>query len=414
MIKLIYLVLLFSFPIQALQILQPINDNQAVQQQLEAPQLNAPLSVKQLLTQLKKSAKLGDARSQFSLANMYHNGINVIVDDKLAFYWYLQVAEQGYVSAQFNVANSYYYALGTDKDLEQALHWYKKSALLGYRAAQLNLAKLYDVGIGVDRDLTLAQRWYEAAANQFDPEAQFYLADFYEREGDSSKALDYYKKSANQGFVNAQVRLSALYRIGYLVKQSDIKALYWTLIASNQTVKLLKKLSSKSQKVVQNKQEKSVIHQSIIKPIVIIEPIMVKTPQQSTINLNEQLFSNIDRLIPSQDEISKSLNYNTKLNTNLEIFLTSVGQNNPIVQYNLSALYSKDGIVRKDNRAAFILMRQSANQGIIQSQNILAIMYMNGIGVQIDHNKAYYWANVTAQKGSQQGKRILLYLIANL
>jgi TPR repeat protein len=59
-------------------------------------------------------------------------------------------------------------------------------------------------------------------------------------------------------------------------------------------------------------------------------------------------------------------------------------------------------------------MRQSANQGITQSQNALAIMYMKGAGVQINYDKAYYWSSITTRKGSQEGKLILLYLIANL
>ncbi len=557
MIKFIHLVLLFSLPIQALQILQPTNDNQVIQQQLDTPQLNTPLSAELLLTKLKTSAKRGDARSQFSLANMYYNGINVTKDDKLAFYWYLQVAEQDYASAQFNVANSYYYGLGVGKDLEQALSWYEKAALLGYEAAQLNLAKLYEAGIGVDRDLTLAQQWYEAAVNQFDPEAQFYLADFYEREGDSNKALDCYKESANQGFVDAQARLSMLYRIGYLVKQDDVKALYWALMAANQddaqsqflvgviyqksakvkrnlpsaiawykkaaeqehpearyhlallqlkgngidkdvkqALATLLDLSSKGHQVsqyqlyliynkgdvmvknemlaktyllkaakagyveaqyqlgksffnqdmvreaahylelaanqnnasavkllkkLQSKQKQSIIQNvtNTAKPVVAIKPVMAETLQQSVAsaidpNLDEQLFDNTTSLIPDQDEIAKSLSHHIKSNINLETLLANVEQGNPIAQYNLSALYYKGEVVRKDNRAAFILMRQSANQGITQSQNTLAIMYINGIGSQTDYNKAYYWASITTRKGSQQGKRILLYLIVNL
>ena len=338
MTKFIHLILLFSLPIQALQILQPINDNQVIQQQLDTPQLDTPLSAEQLLTKLKTSAKRGDARSQFSLANMYHNGINVTKDDKLAFYWYLQVAEQNYASAQFNVANGYYYGIGVGKDLEQALYWYEKAAQQGH------------------------------------PEAHYYL-----------------ELAANQNNTSA--------------------------------VKLLKKLSLKPQQAVQNKQEKSNIQNiaNITKPVVIIEPIMAKMPWQPItplpivdFNLNQQLFDNRIPLIPNQDEIAKSLSHNTRSSVSLETLLASVEQGDPIAQYNLSVLYAKGEVVPKDNRVAFILMRQSANQGITQSQNALAIMYMKGAGVQINYDKAYYWSSITTRKGSQEGKLILLYLIANL
>jgi len=32
----------------------------------------------------------------------------------------------------------------------------------------------------------------------------------------------------------------------------------------------------------------------------------------------------------------------------------------------------------------------------------LAMMYINGVGVEIDYKKAYYWASATARKGDQE------------
>ncbi|MBW5289902.1 MAG: hypothetical protein Rpha_1977 [Candidatus Ruthia sp. Apha_13_S6] len=436
-----------------MQILQLTNDNQVIQQQLDTPQLNTPLSAEQLLTKLKTSAKRGDARSQFSLANMYHNGINVTKDDKLAFYWYLQVAEQDYVSAQFNVANSYYYGLGVGKDLERALYWYEKSATQNFVNAQYNLAMMYRRGEGTPIDNVQALSWYQKAAEQEHLEARYHLA-LLQLEGngidkDVKKALatlfdlsakghkvsqyqlyliynkgdvtvkneilakTYLLKAAKAGYVKAQYQLGKSFFNQDMVKE----AAHYLELAANQNnasaVRLLKRLQSKQkQNIIQ-------IVTNIAKPVVAIKPVIAETPQQSVApaidsNLNEQLFDNTTSLIPDQDEIAKSLSHHIKSNINLETLLANVEQGNPIVQYNLSALYYKGEVVRKDNRAAFILMRQSANQGITQSQNTLAIMYMNGIGIQTDYNKAYYWASITTRKGSQQGKRILLYLIANL
>ncbi|MEO1940905.1 MAG: hypothetical protein ABGX60_03405, partial [Candidatus Thioglobus sp.] len=104
MIKFISLLLFIALPVQALQLLQSKEGNNTVKQRLEESADEQSLSAKQLHTQLRKSAKSGDARSQFSLANMYHKGMNVKQDVKLAFYWYTQVAEQGYATAQFNLA----------------------------------------------------------------------------------------------------------------------------------------------------------------------------------------------------------------------------------------------------------------------------------------------------------------------
>lgn len=391
MTKFIYLILLFSLPIQALQVLQPTNDNQVIQQQLNTPQLNTSLSAEQLLTKLKTSAKRGDARSQFSLANMYHNGINITKDDKLAFYWYLQVAEQNYASAQFNVAHGYYYGIGVGKDLEQALYWYEKSAQQGHPKAQYQLYLIYNKGDAVAKNEMLAKTYLLKAAQTGHAQAQYQLGKSFFNQGMAKEATYYLELAANQNNTSA--------------------------------AKLLKKLSFKPQQAVQHKQEKSDIQNiaNMTKPAVTIEPIMAKMlPQSMTplpvvdFNLNQPLFNNTIPLIPSQDKIAKSLSHNTKSNVSLKTLLASVEQGDPIAQYNLSLLYAKGEVVRKDNTRAFILMRQSANQGITQSQNALAIMYMKGAGVEINYDKAYYWSSITTRKGSQEGKLILLYLIANL
>lgn len=235
MIRLLFLLLL-SLNLQALQLLQSKDAYNTVKQKTGAEQA---LLAKELLTQLEKDAKSGNARSQFSLANMYYHGINTKRDVKLAFYWYSQVAELGYPTAQFNLAESYYDGIGTAKDLSQAMfwysraaeqdfidaqyklaqiylhrknikkseYWYKRAAKLGFSQAQLGLARLYEKGLGVDRDLKLAQYWYEKSAMQSNAEAQYYLANLFERTEKPVRALLMYQKSAEQGFAKAQSRL---------------------------------------------------------------------------------------------------------------------------------------------------------------------------------------------------------------
>lgn len=236
MTRLLFLLLL-SLNVQALQLLQAKDAHNTVKQKLGVEQV---LSARKLLTQLIKDAKSGNARSQFSLANMYHHGINTKQEVKLAFYWYSQVAELGYPTAQFNLAEFYYDGIGTTKNLNEAVfwyekaaqqgfidaqyklakiyfhkknmkdakYWYEKAAKLGHSPAQLDLARLYEKDLGVDRDLKLAQYWYEKAAIQSNAQAQYYLADFFERTAKPVQALLMYQKSAEQGFSKAQSRLA--------------------------------------------------------------------------------------------------------------------------------------------------------------------------------------------------------------
>jgi len=49
--------------------------------------------------------------------------------------------------------------------------------------------------------------------------------------------------------------------------------------------------------------------------------------------------------------------------------------------------------------------------GLSKSQNSLAIMYINGNGVESNLNKALYWARISAQNGDNQGLQILSRLM---
>ena len=180
MIKSFFLILLFSLNAQALQILQPKNDYKIVKQQLGQSSTTQSLSSEQLLTQLEKSAKSGNARAQFSLANIHQKGINVKADPRLAFYWYSQVAKQGYPNAQFIVAKDYHQGINANKDLEVALQWYEKSAEQDFVDAQYQLATMYALGDEVAIDNTRAYEWYERAAQLGHEQSQLIVAKRYD------------------------------------------------------------------------------------------------------------------------------------------------------------------------------------------------------------------------------------------
>ena len=57
-------------------------------------------------------------------------------------------------------------------------------------------------------------------------------------------------------------------------------------------------------------------------------------------------------------------------------------------------------------------MLEAAKQGLTQSQNSVALMYLDGLGVDPDQEQAYFWASTSARKGNQTGKKILLKIIS--
>ncbi|MCO6560441.1 MAG: sel1 repeat family protein, partial [Gilliamella sp.] len=66
-----------------------------------------------LLPSLRLSAEKGNSEAQYSLGNIYKQGLGVEVSDVRAFFWYKKAAEQGRAKAQNNLAFMYQSGLGT-------------------------------------------------------------------------------------------------------------------------------------------------------------------------------------------------------------------------------------------------------------------------------------------------------------
>ena len=79
---------------------------------------------------------------------------------------------------------------------------------------QFNLGERYDKGEGVDVDKVKAVECYKKAADQGHAVAQFNLAVMYDKgegvEEDKAKAFEWYQKAAEQEFVKAQFNLAVM------------------------------------------------------------------------------------------------------------------------------------------------------------------------------------------------------------
>ena len=73
-----------------------------------------------------------------------------------------------------------------------------------------NLGFLYANGMGVRQDMKQALRLWHEAAEQGHPVSQFNLGMTYYQEGNYSEAAKWLKKSAEQGYMQAQYILSMM------------------------------------------------------------------------------------------------------------------------------------------------------------------------------------------------------------
>lgn len=105
----------------------------------------------------------------------------------------------------------------------------------GDALAQLNLGAAYDHGIGVTRDVDKAIEWYRKAADQGLAEAQFNLAHILVAEDISAVgAAEYMLKAAEQGMADAQYLMGVTYAEGIGVEPDEEKARLWLQRASTQ------------------------------------------------------------------------------------------------------------------------------------------------------------------------------------
>jgi len=134
------------------------------------------------------TTELGDYKY---LADSYDKGIGVKASPERAFFWHRKAAQKGDVAAQHQTASCYLTGKGVTQDIEKGIFWYEKAAKAGYAPSQHNLGA------------------------------------HYERSGDYTNALKYYKMSANQDFSADQFNMAVFYLKGQGVKQNKEEGLKW-------------------------------------------------------------------------------------------------------------------------------------------------------------------------------------------
>ena len=151
----------------------------------------------------------------YRIGKMHCYGLGTEQDYEKAFEWFLKSAQEGNKFAQYSLANLYYYGNGVEKDLSQAFLWYRKSSEQGQPYAPYAVAQMYDKGEYVSQSEETAQRYYKVALSGFleleskdqaDDNLFYKIGVMYKNglgtEADISKAIDYFKRSAEMNNKN--------------------------------------------------------------------------------------------------------------------------------------------------------------------------------------------------------------------
>ncbi|WP_298992841.1 tetratricopeptide repeat protein [uncultured Desulfovibrio sp.] len=142
------------------------------------------------------------------------------------------LASDGNPRAQVLLGRCYENGLGVPQDMETAAKWFRLAAEQNYAEAQVQLGYLYELGAGVPKNDTAVVDLMSRAANAGNAEAQFNLA-LYHSQGrygfakDPDQAFVWAKRSADQGFAQAQRYVGACYEFGVGVPVNPSEAAAW-------------------------------------------------------------------------------------------------------------------------------------------------------------------------------------------
>ncbi|GBC22483.2 kinase-like domain-containing protein [Rhizophagus irregularis DAOM 181602=DAOM 197198] len=110
--------------------------------------------------------------SQYFTGHCYFHGYGTVKNEKLSFDYYEKVANENFSSGQLGVG------IGTTIDKQKSFELYQNAANLGSNTAQYNLALMFEEGDGITKDIGKAIYWYEKSAEQGDLDAQIKLKTF--------------------------------------------------------------------------------------------------------------------------------------------------------------------------------------------------------------------------------------------
>ncbi len=220
---------------------------------------------------------------------------------------------------------------------------------------QFELGDRYASGRGVPKDDAKAVEWFRKAAEQGSAAAQDVLGTAYsEGRGvpeDDAMAVEWYRKAAEQDFAKAQYNLGMMYRDGRGVPQSYVEAVKW-------------------------------FH---------------KAAEQGSAEAQCKLgwMYGDGRGVPKDD--AKAVKW----------FRKAAEQGDASAQYNLGWMYGDGHGVPKDDAKAVEWFRKAAEQGNAQAQWALGWMYENGRGVPENDVEAVEWYRKAAEQGDALAQRAL-------
>ena len=194
----------------------------------------------------RELAEQGDAEAQYWLGYCYYygyyGGLIVSKDYAEAAKWYRQAAEQGRDDAQYMLGECYHYGQGVSQDFAEAVKWYRQAAEQGYGPAKDRLATMDTVAFADEgRPAPSASAGGSAQGSKpeqttptpFASAGKDTTEEYYKKgvaifnQENYAEAVKWFRKAAERGHADAQIRLGECYYYGWGTSLDRIEAAKW-------------------------------------------------------------------------------------------------------------------------------------------------------------------------------------------
>ena len=178
----------------------------------------------------------GGGQAQVVLGDMYSYGVGVEDELSEAMRWFRRAADQGYAGGQIKSAKCTATAMVYSVATLRRSAGFANPQIKVTTLAQDNLGVMYRDGLGVRRDYAEAVRWFRKAADQGYVEGEFDLSNMYADghgvQQDYAEMVRWAQKAADQKYAAAQYNLGVAYYNGDGVPEDYVYAYMWLNLAA--------------------------------------------------------------------------------------------------------------------------------------------------------------------------------------
>ena len=370
---------------------------------------------------IRSAAEAGNANALYILAEYYRRGYGVVpVDEKRTSDYYKQSYEAGYPVAGYEVAS----ALPENADeraeiLDKVKEKIMDLANNGDVFAQDTVGDMYDHGRGVEQSYEKAVEWYRKAAEQGYANTQCRLGSMYHDgrgvEQSYKTAVEWYRKSAEQEYAAAQCNLGLKYKYGQGVEQSYEKAVEWYRKAAEQGYanaqcnlgvmyeygQGVEQSYEKAVEWYRKAAEQGYAGAQCKLGIIYENGQGVEQSYEKAVEwyrkAAEQGYAGAQCKLGIIYENGQGVEQSYE--TAVEWYRKAAEQGDATAQFNLGCQYYFSKGVEQSYDKAFEWFRKAAEQGYAGAQYNLGVMYEYGEGVEQSYEAAVEWYQKAAEQG---------------